>query len=410
MSSLQRLLKTARKASYYREVIPEDAAESGALGSVPITTQGQYKKISATNPMLLQAEVQPGGIVLQTGGTTGSPKYAIYSGVEMRRMVRAGVTMLRTMGVKSGDHVLNCLAAGELYGGLITLEHELLAANARSLPVGAQVPPEFFALVARQFKPQAMFIQPMAFIPTLRKAHEMAPELEIPLVLYGGTGLTREDAGWLREAFGVQRFSSVIASVDALMYGVQCEHCKGTVHHAMDDFNHVEIVDADGGPVGPGEAGRIILTSLYRTSFPLVRYDIGDLGRWVEGPCACGRKGRRFEFVGRGGDYMKIAPSVYVWFHELCEPLYAEGASVVQAILEPEGHITHMVLNVEAERTEPSRAMDALYTRFPAIKSHVETGMLRVTFAPKKPGEIPRSQRTGKLPNVIDHRTAKAGV
>ncbi|WP_375754316.1 phenylacetate--CoA ligase family protein [Corallococcus exercitus] len=410
MHTLQRLLKTARKAPYYRDVISAGSAERGALSAIPITTQAEYKRLSATDPMLLQAEVEPGGLVLQTGGTTGDPKYAIYSGNEMRRMVRAGVAMLRTVGVRPGDQVLNCLAAGELYGGLITLEHELLAANARSLPVGSHVSPEFFVRVARQFKPRAMFIQPTAFMSTLRKAHELAPELKIPLVLYGGTGLVREDASWLRKAFGVERFSSIMASVDALMYGVQCEHCTGTVHHVMDDFNHVEIVDDDGGPSGPGEVGRIVLTSLYRTSFPLVRYDIGDLGRWVEGPCACGQEARRFEFVGRGGDFMKLAPSVHVWFHELCEPLYAEGASVIQAVLEAEGHITHMVLNVEAERLEPSRALEVMTARFPAIQHDMQAGQLRVTIAPKKPGEIPRSHRTGKLPNVIDYRTLKAAV
>jgi phenylacetate-CoA ligase len=39
-----------------------------------------------------------------------------------------------------------------------------------------------------------------------------------------------------------------------------------------------EIVDEQDKILKPGESGRIILTSLYNRAFPLIRYDIGDIG------------------------------------------------------------------------------------------------------------------------------------
>lgn len=42
----------------------------------------------------------------------------------------------------------------------------------------------------------------------------------------------------------------------------------------------VEIVDEDGMPCFPNQQGRVIITPLYNTAQPLVRYDQGDLARW----------------------------------------------------------------------------------------------------------------------------------
>jgi phenylacetate-CoA ligase len=43
----------------------------------------------------------------------------------------------------------------------------------------------------------------------------------------------------------------------------------------------VEIVDAEGKPVLPGEVGRILVTDFFNAAMPLIRYDVGDLGRWL---------------------------------------------------------------------------------------------------------------------------------
>jgi phenylacetate-CoA ligase len=35
-------------------------------------------------------------------------------------------------------------------------------------------------------------------------------------------------------------------------------------------------------PVGPGEAGRIVITDLFNYALPMIRYDTGDIGVWRE--------------------------------------------------------------------------------------------------------------------------------
>jgi phenylacetate-CoA ligase len=50
----------------------------------------------------------------------------------------------------------------------------------------------------------------------------------------------------------------------------------------------VEIVDDDGRPCPVWKPGRVVITPLYNTAQPLIRYAQGDVAEWME-PCTCGR-------------------------------------------------------------------------------------------------------------------------
>ncbi len=47
------------------------------------------------------------------------------------------------------------------------------------------------------------------------------------------------------------------------------------------DIKFLEIVNEDGTPAPPNVDGKIILTDLENFSFPLIRYDTGDIGKWL---------------------------------------------------------------------------------------------------------------------------------
>lgn len=95
-----------------------------------------------------------------------------------------------------------------------------------------------------------------------------------------------------------------------------CECEKGNLHIFS---NHLvlEVVDENGDPLPHGRTGRILLTPLFNSSFPLIRYEIGDMGALSDGACPCGRpfplldrlEGRTIEFLlNNAGDY--VSPSI----------------------------------------------------------------------------------------------------
>ena len=50
-----------------------------------------------------------------------------------------------------------------------------------------------------------------------------------------------------------------------------------------DELHHVELLDADNRPItAPGVPGRVVVTTLYRRTLPLVRYRIGDVAAWTD--------------------------------------------------------------------------------------------------------------------------------
>jgi phenylacetate-CoA ligase len=59
--------------------------------------------------------------------------------------------------------------------------------------------------------------------------------------------------------------------------------------HVNTELVVMEVVRQDGSPAPPGETGRLVVTDLFNYTMPFIRYDTGDLGVAVSGPCACGR-------------------------------------------------------------------------------------------------------------------------
>ncbi len=67
----------------------------------------------------------------------------------------------------------------------------------------------------------------------------------------------------------------------------ECEHHQ---MHLAPDYGFLEILDDNDEPVGPDQDGHFVWTGFLNYAMPLIRYRIGDRGRWQSGaPCPCGR-------------------------------------------------------------------------------------------------------------------------
>jgi phenylacetate-CoA ligase len=72
--------------------------------------------------------------------------------------------------------------------------------------------------------------------------------------------------------------------------GYIATECPAAPHYHVTAENAlVEIVAADGGPAGPGELGRVVVTGLYNYAMPFIRYALGDVAAFGTAPCRCGR-------------------------------------------------------------------------------------------------------------------------
>ena len=78
---------------------------------------------------------------------------------------------------------------------------------------------------------------------------------------------------------------------------VECRARQGC--HVKELDLYVEIVDENGRVLPDGEWGEIVITTINRMSFPLIRYRTGDEGRILQDICPCGSPLKRIEVLGR---------------------------------------------------------------------------------------------------------------
>jgi len=111
--------------------------------------------------------------------------------------------------------------------------------------------------------------------------------LQLPsLRLVFTVGETVDDA--LRER--VRRTLGVeIADNYGATEGFIAWQCPQGSYHINAEHVLVEIVDAAGRQIAPGETGRVLITTLENYLMPLVRYDLCDYAIASEGACRCGR-------------------------------------------------------------------------------------------------------------------------
>ena len=189
---------------------------------------------------------------------------------------------------------------------------------------------------------------------------------------------------------------------------------EGGLHHVHEDLHFVEIIDEEGNPCKPNEIGRIIVTNLHRKLMPTIRYEVGDLGRWIEGECKCGRKTRVMELLGRSDDVLiigggNIHPEV------IAESVYDVGglSNHFQLIGEIFDKKDRLRVRVEAMgedisdvKEKEKKLKEIIYEKSKELRAMYDRGLINdIVVEIVKPNTIERNPKTGKIRLVIDNRS-----
>jgi phenylacetate-CoA ligase len=120
----------------------------------------------------------------------------------------------------------------------------------------------------------------------------------------------------------------------------ECEHRCGL--HIAEDHFIAEIIDpATGEPLGPGEEGELVFTTVHKEGMPVLRYRTGDVSSLDFASCACGRTFARMSCVNRRTDEMVIIHGRNVFPEDI--------AAVIEQV---EGLGPHFRMFVDREQAE----------------------------------------------------------
>ncbi len=154
-----------------------------------------------------------------------------------------------------------------------------------------------------------------------------------------------------QEEWGIDTYQCY-GTADVGTIGFEC-FCKEGLHVARDMV--VQICDpATGKPLPPGEVGEVVVTLLSHVC-PLIRFATGDLSRFLEEPCPCGRWAapRLAGFLGRVGDAVKVR-GLFIHGHQV-RALAGEfpWIKALRVVVEREGVRDTLALLVEGEGVAP---------------------------------------------------------
>lgn len=184
----------------------------------------------------------------------------------------------------------------------------------------------------------------------------------------------------------------------------ECLECNGL--HINEDHFLLEILDPNTlEPVPEGEVGELVITTLTKEAFPMIRYRTRDLTRFIPGPCACGRTMRRMQRVMGRSDDMLIIKGVNVFPMQIETVLFeVEGIEPhYQIIVDRENHTDRITVLVEVMESIFFDEMKKQRMVIDRIKSRLASA-LGLQVEVKLVEEKTLERYEGKAKRVIDRR------
>ncbi|WEO99739.1 acyl-CoA reductase [Streptomyces sp. FXJ1.172] len=346
----------------------------------------------------------------RSGGSTGAPALSVFTCDDYDNQMRAAAHGLLAAGFDPArDRAANLFYGGGMYGSFISFFSILERLNATQFPIAAGPDHAMVAEALVAHRADTLFGMPSYLWQLLHaEADRLRSYGGIRKVFYGGEHFTAEQRRVLTEDFGVEVIrSAAYGSTDLGPLGYQCASCDGSVHHVLTDLHTLEILDPrEDRPVAAGEPGRLVFTSRARAGQRLERYEIGDLGRAVEGTCACGSTVPRLELLGRYGDVVRVG-TYFVNYRRIVRALEERLAyhGEVQLSVAPGSDREQLTVRLDEQYAPgPDATLTAITTEVPELASALEEGLLSLTVQRVRRETFERTRASGKLRTVIDLR------
>jgi phenylacetate-CoA ligase len=299
---LQELLgRVLRRVPFYRQALaerdlrPDQVTTLDDLRHLPFTTRAD---LQAQHPFGFCA-VAPAKMArfLTTAGTQGQPTLVGYTRHDLETWAGLCARTLSAAGTRRGD-LLHITPDPARFGGL--------GAQGGAELLGCPVVPTVAGGLQRQI-PLLRDLRPAGIKATPTYARQLADAaraldfnprcLGLRYGVFGGEAWSEEQREEIQDCLGLNAFDAY-GLCEMLAPGVayECGRRDG-LHVNEDHFLPEVIAPGTARALEPGEEGELVLTSLTREAFPLIRYRTGDRTALLPEPCPCGRTSVRIARV-----------------------------------------------------------------------------------------------------------------
>jgi phenylacetate-CoA ligase len=342
-----------------------------------------------------------------SSGTTGKPTPVGYTQRDLETWSELIARALAAAGVHRGDIIHVAYGYGLFTGGL-GLHYGAERLGAAVIPVsGGQTRRQI--MLIQDFGPTVICCTPSFALYLAEVGQEMGVDFantKLRVGIFGAEPWTE----------GMRQETEKRLSLDAVdIYGlsevmgpgvaIECLEAKQGLHIFEDHFLPEIINPATLEAVPTGDLGELVITTLTKEAFPLLRYRTRDITSLNYAPCKCGRTMARINrFQGRSDD-MLIIRGVNV-FPSQIESVLMETPGVAphyQLIVDREGMLDTLEVQVEVDEATFSDEVKQMQALAQSIQRQIKdyfTVSVKVKLV--EPRTIPRSE--GKAKRVIDNR------
>ncbi len=341
-----------------------------------------------------------------SSGTTGLATVVGYSRNDLTNWSDLVARVLTGAGVTKDDVIQIAFGYGLFTGGF-GLHYGAERLGASVIPISAGNTKRQIQIM-KDFKTTALVCTPSYALIIADTMMEMGINpngLSLRVGLFGAEPWSEAMRHEINEKLGIRATDNYGLS-EVMGPGVagECEECNGL--HISEDHFLLEVIDPDTlEPLPPGEVGELVVTTLTKEAFPMIRYRTRDLTRLIPDPCPCGRTFARMQRVMGRTDDMLIIKGVNVFPIQIEKVLFEiEGtAPHYQIIVERENHNDKVTVLVEVNESLFFDQMKMQRQMVDHIKAKLSSE-LGIGVGVKLVEEKTLERSLGKAQRVIDKR------
>lgn len=413
------LVKFAKtKSIFFGELYKNINENNFKIEDLPLTNLNEFWKCNQIqNNSVLTGPIVD-GIIFKSGGTTGNPKFSVFSREEWSQFTQFFGAGMGLQAIQSGDRIANLFYAGDLYSSFLFIHGALERSYIPTVnfPISGSVSGEHLAELIQEHSINVLAGVPTTILNYAEKLRQLKIKFpSIKKIIFGGESLFPDQRLFLESVFpGVKIVSIGYASVDGGLLGYADSSCEVEEHRGFSEATIMEIINEEGKVINETDTpGELYVTSLTRSLMPIIRYPAGDRAVWKEGPGI----NRKFKLMGRSGEAARVGP-VSVYFEDVARLLKGFKQEVeiqaFQLILEHQMGKDRLIIRIATQgRNLPpdlkDRFLQNLYTERPMLAELSESKFIEntvVDFVEFEKLEI--NPRTGKLKRVLDRRLSAA--
>ena len=404
------LYRVATHVPFYRQkfkelkVDPDGFRALSELTSLPFTTKQDLRDNYPYG--LFAVPLRDIVRVHASSGTTGQATVVGYTANDIKRWSNMVARVLTAAGVTKDDVVQIAFGYGMFTGGF-GLHYGAERVGASVIPISSGNTKRQLQIM-QDFRTTALVCTPsyaLLLADAMEEMHINLSALCLKFGLFGGEPWSEAMRAEIQNRLNIIATDNYGLS-EVMGPGVagECRERHGL--HINEDHFLIEVINPETlEPVAPGEIGELVITTLTKEAFPVIRYRTRDLTRLIPEPCPCGRTLTRMERVLGRSDDMLIIKGVNVYPSQIEAVLFEiEGTKPhYQIVVERDGRLDKITVLVEViesiffdEMKKQRQLIDEIKRR---LASELGIGV-EVKLVEEK--SLERSE--GKAKRVIDKR------